>query len=191
MAGKSFLSQQILERFHLPWVSTDIIHKFMRGFVPREQYPSLWEFYQLDLEKYLSMHTSQEVFEKHHRQSIAVWEGVIAWIHRMRNWESYAVEGVAIIPEMVHKYFKDDRHIKSIFLIDNDPDRILAVINTRGLWPGALKYSESANKKYVEWILIFNEWLKKECAKYGYPLIEVGDRSTLLDRVLEVLEIKK
>ena len=182
-AGKSFLAHQLLDKLGIPWVSTDTIRDMMQEFAS-EKYPVLRAF-EGDVEKYFNEHAPREIFEKHHEQSLAVWNGVMAWLRRNYNWKSYVVEGVAIIPEMVKRDLANDPRVKPIFLYDNNPERILDVIHTRGLWDDAGKYPESVNKKEVEWVLIFNEWMKGECKKYGFPLIEVGDRATLLDRCLK------
>ncbi len=186
-SGKSFLAQQLLDKLNIPWVSTDTIREFMKEMAPRDKYPILREF-EGDVEEYFKNHTAQQIFDNHHKQSLAVWEGVKTWIDKNHNWKSYVVEGVAILPEMVNKDFGAHASIKPIFLIDNDPKRILNVIHTRGLWDNAGKYPESVNEKEVEWVLIFNSWLKKECEKYGYPLIEVGDRATLFERCLKFIQ---
>ena len=186
-AGKSFLAQKLLEKYDIPWVSTDTIRDMMKEFAPKDKYPVPREF-EVDVEEYFRMHTPQQIFDKHHLQSLATWDGVKAWIKRNYNWKNYVVEGVAILPEMVKRDFANDPRIKPIFLLDSDKNRILDVIHTRGLWDDAGKYPESVNAKEVEWVLIFNEWIKKECEKYGYPLIEVGDRSTLLERCQKYLE---
>ena len=186
MAGKTFVAQKLLEKFGTPWISTDTIRDFIRELVPKEKYPIFWEF-DGNVEEYVDKHSPQEIFENHHRQSLAVWEGIEIWINKTHTWQSYVIEGVAIIPQMVKGNLANDPRIKPIFLYDNNRDRILDVIHTRGVWNGALQYPDKFNEKYVEWVLIFNEWIKKECEKYGYPLIEVGDRSTLLERVLNYI----
>lgn len=186
-AGKSFLAQKLLEKFHIPWVSTDTIREFMREVAPKDKYSVLREF-DGDVEAYFKNHTAKEIFENHHKQSVAVWDGVKAWIARNYNWKQYVIEGVAIIPELVKRDFGNDPRIKPIFLMDDDSDRILDVIHTRGLWDEAGEYPESVNEKEREWVLIFNEWMKEECEKYGYPLIEVGDRSTLLERAIKYIQ---
>lgn len=186
-AGKSFLAQKLLEKFHIPWVSTDTIREFMREVVPKDKYSVLREF-DGDVESYFKNHTAEQIFNNHHKQSIAVWDGVKAWINKNYNWKQYVIEGVAILPELLKRDFDGDPRIKPIFLMDNDSDRILDVIHTRGLWDEAGEYPESVNEKEREWVLIFNEWMKKECEKYGYPLIEVGDRSTLLERALKHIQ---
>lgn len=183
--GKSFLAKELSKKLAIPVIATDKIREDMKKIEPREKYPALWEF-DAGVEAYLNSHSPREVFEAHHRQSLATWDGIRNWMDK--NQESYIIEGVAVIPELINRDFGHNDFVKSIFLYDNSRDSTLDMFKIHGFWDGAPKYSEDINKKYLEWVLIFNEWLKKECEKYGYSSLEVGDRATLLDCALKFIE---
>lgn len=184
--GKSFLARELSKKLGIPYVATDRIRETMKKSELREKYPALWEF-DAGVETYLNSHTAEQVFQSHNAEASATWDGVKAWMDNNMDQESYIIEGVAVIPELVNRDFGHNDLARPIFLYDNNVNSVLDMFRTYGFWDGAPKYSEDTNKKYVEWILIFNEWLKKECEKYDYPLIEVGDRATLLDRILKLI----
>lgn len=185
--GKSFLAEQLSKKLTISRVATDQIRETMKKSESRGRYPALWEF-DAGVEAYLNSHTPEQVFQSHHAEGVATWDGVKAWMDKNRNQESYIIEGVAVIPELVNREFGRNDSVRPIFLYDNDTNSILDMFRAYGFWDGAPKYSEDINKKYLEWVLIFNEWLKKECERYGYPLIEVGDRTTLLKRCLKLIK---
>lgn len=185
-AGKSFISQKLLEKLKIPWISADAIRDFMKEFSSEDKYPELFEF--REPVEYLSEHTPKEIFENSLRRSMVVWKGIEALIRLNYSLESYIIEGVDVVPGKVHELMQRNKSIVPLFLVDTDKERMRNVIYTRGLWDDASKYSDSVKDKELEWLLVFNDWLKGETKKYNLPLIEVGDRSTLLDRCLKYIE---
>lgn len=98
-------------------------------------------------------------------------------------WESFIVEGVAVLPGLAKKLTEKFPYVKSVFLIDEDENRIRNLIFTRGLWDDANKYSDSVKEKEVEWAGAFNAWLKEECEKYSLPTVYVKDRSSYIEEI--------
>ena len=44
------------------------------------------------------------------------------------------------------------------------------------MWDEARKYPDSVKEKEVEWVIEFNEFIKKEAKKYGFPVVSVDRR---------------
>ena len=79
------------------------------------------------------------------------------------------------------------KDVKVLFLIDEDIDRVRKTIFTRGLWDSAEKYPHSVKEKEVEWIIEFNEFIKRESKKYGFPVVSIGDRKSYLKEIRSLI----
>ncbi len=78
---------------------------------------------------------------------------------------------------------KENKNIRTIFLVDEDRDRVRNTIFTRGLWDEANKYPDSVKEKEVEWVFAFNEYIKKEAKKYNFPVVSIGNREDYINEV--------
>jgi len=188
IAGKSYTTKKIAEELKLPWISTDTIREQMREIVRKEDYPDLFFFYEATPKmavKFLNKYSSKEIVDIVNKESIEVWKGVKAILDTDYVWGSYIIEGVAILPNLVSKLKK--KNVKVLFLVDEDVGRIRKSIFTRGLWDDAKKYSDSVKEKEVEWVIAFNEYIKKEAKKYGFPVVSIGNRENYLKEIERII----
>lgn len=194
-SGKTELAKSLSKKLGIPWISTDVIRSFMKTLVRREDYPDLFDLEGITAEEYLITHTAQEVVEEQNRESEDVWKGVskfISVVTEWSGWESYLIEGVAVLPHHVFELTKTKRNTKVLFLIDKNEERLRKVIYTRGLWDDANKYPDSVKEKEVAWCLKFNEWLEQEVRRYNLPLLvlEATQRDTMIKQALQILQLK-
>ena len=186
-AGKSYATRKISEELNLPWISTDTIREQMRKIVSKKDYPNLFTHSNSNSKmavRFLIRNSAKEIVNKQNQESIDVWKGVKALINTDYVWGSYIVEGVAIIPKFV--YNLKNKRIKAVFLIDEDINRVRKTIFTRGLWDDAKKYPDSVKEKEVEWVMEFNEFIKKEAKKYGFPVVSV-DRKNYIKNIKKII----
>lgn len=171
--GKTYLAKKLGKELRLPWISTDTIREQMRKTTTSiENAKDLFHFDLVDPVEYLNSHTAQEVVDQINLENKYVWNGVLDFIEEGSFGDSYLIEGMAVIPELVSKLARYNNKVKPIFLVDDDVDRLRDVIYTRGLWDAAFRYSDSVKGKELEWVVLCNEWIKKECLKYGMPVVE-------------------
>lgn len=185
-AGKSYTARKLAEQLKLPWISTDTIRDQMRGIVRKEDYPELFHHAKATpkmAEEFLTANTAEEIVNHQNRESIDVWKGVKAIIETDYVWESFIIEGVAILPCFAAELSKKDKHVKPIFLIDEDIASVRKKIFTRGLWDDANKYPDKVKEKEVEWVIAFNNYIKKEAKKYKLPVVSIGDHKDYFKEV--------
>jgi 2-phosphoglycerate kinase len=172
--GKSYLGRKLAEELKLPWISTDTIREMMRKLITDEKrFPHLMHDTRYTAEQYLTTFTPEEIVQHSIKESFDTWQGVQALIETDYVWKSFIVEGVAILPELVHKTFANNKSIKPVFLVTENRERIREVVFKRGLWDDADKYSDSLKDVEVEWAYQYSKWLHGEAKKYGYPVYEV------------------
>ncbi|PIN90507.1 hypothetical protein COU60_01660 [Candidatus Pacearchaeota archaeon CG10_big_fil_rev_8_21_14_0_10_34_76] len=184
-AGKSYTARKIAESLKMPWISTDTVREQMREIVRREDYPSLFLHANADSKmasEFLNHNSAKEIVDHVNRESEDVWKGVSAIINTDYVWKNYIIEGVAVLPKFVNK-LKTNKEVRAIFLIDENIDRVRQTIFTRGLWDDADKYPNEIKEKEVEWVMEFNEFIKREARKYGFPVVSVGNRKDYLARI--------
>jgi 2-phosphoglycerate kinase len=186
--GKTTIARKIAKELNIPWISTDAIRDTMRRIVDKEKYPNLFDTRKFTAEEYLNTFTEQEIVDKEIAQSEDVWKGVKALIDTDYLWDSFIVEGVAILPHLVHRDFSDQKAMKAIFLVDENADRIRDVVFKRGLYTDANLYSDEVKEKEVQWAKLFSSWLRKETEKYGYTFVEVNKGDEDLNCVLQALK---
>jgi len=66
-------------------------------------------------------------------------------------------------------------------------ERIKKTIFTRGLWDEAKKYPNDVKEKEVEWVIEFNNFIKKEAKKYNFPVVSIGDRKDYLKEIKKLI----
>ena len=190
--GKSYVARKLAEDLKLPWISTDTVREQMRKIVRKEDYPALF-FHSgatSDMAVEFLTHKSAEDIVRHQNgESLEVWKGVKALIETDYVWQSFIIEGVAILPQQVHEIMLINKKVKSLFLIDENKERVRDIIFTRGLWDDADKYPDSVKEKEVEWVFAFNDWIKDEAGKYNLPVINIGTREKLFEEVKSILDI--
>lgn len=190
-AGKSYTARKIAEELKLPWISTDTIREQMREIVRKKDYSNLFLHAKATPEmgvEFLNNNSVEEIVEIVNKEGEDVWKGVKALIETDYVWESYIIEGVAIIPNLIAKFVKNKKHIKVLFLVDENINRIRKTIFERGLWDEAKKYPDSVKEKEVEWVVEFNKFIKKEAKKYGFEVINVSDRKKYLNKIKQLIK---
>ena len=188
--GKSTVAKLLAKHLDLPWISTDQILEIMRSIADKNVHQNLFEPEGYDAKRFLTEFSAEKIAEMEMARADAAWIGISKFINNGYPWlKGFVVEGVDILPHLVARDFKNNKKIKSIFLVDENADRIRDVVFNRGLWDEARKYSDDLKEKEVEWVLAFSHKLKSEAEKYGYPLVEVSKHEDDLGSVLESLKI--
>jgi len=188
-AGKSYTAKKIATELKLPWISTDTIRGQMRKIVRKEDYPNLFFFDEATPKmavKFLNKYSSKEIVDIVNKESAEVWAGVKAILDTDYVWDSYIIEGVAILPHLVSKL--KNKEVKVLFLVDEDIERVRKTVFTRGLWDDAKKYPDNIKEKEVEWVIAFNNFIKKESKKYGLPVVDVGDRKNYIEEIKKIIQ---
>jgi 2-phosphoglycerate kinase len=187
--GKSYFARKLGEQFRLPWISTDSIREQMRKIVTKSDYPHLFDFFDAsgqDAVDYLSKHSVKEIVEDQNIESIDVWEGAKAFIETDYVWNSFIVEGIAVLPSLVALLKVEGKIVKPVFLANSDEKQVRKVIFKRGLWDDADKYPDSVKEKEVEWTIEYCKWIKEECTKYNLPVIDVS-KSNSYEQIVEII----
>lgn len=186
-AGKSTVAQLLSERLKIPWISTDQIRELMLHTVRKEDYPVLFRKRDYTAEQFLTTYSAEDIVKKEMEEGEATWIGVQAFIRHEYPWESFIVEGVAVLPRLVKRDLAGDFRTKCVFLIDEDADRIRDVVFKRGLWDDASSYSDGVKEKEIDWVLRFSQELKEEAERYGYPCLEVQKQHEDIGMILTTL----
>ncbi|RJO59961.1 hypothetical protein C4544_06340 [candidate division WS5 bacterium] len=192
-AGKSYTARKIAEEFKLPWISTDTIRSQMRKIVRREDYPHLFDIDEtsgeVTAEKYLNSHTVKEIVDHQCLESKDVWKGAKALIEGDYNWKSFIIEGVAVLPKLVNEVIdQKEKRIIPIFLVDSDRKRVRNTVYTRGLWDAADTYPDTVKDKEVDWVFEFNKMIMSEAKKYGFPVVDIGNRVDYLEEIKKIIK---
>lgn len=188
VAGKSYIAQMLAERLHVPWISTDQIRSIMRAVLKRQDYPALFVPKGYDAKKYLTEFSSSQIVDMHMSEGEIVWTGVEAFIRGNFTWrDGFIVEGINILPELVRKSFGDRNDIKTIFLIDEDANRVRKTIFERGLWGAPGSYADELKEREVAWVMEFNKTIEAEALKYDYPIYKVDKSSDDIDNIVQKL----
>lgn len=188
-AGKSYITKKLTEELRLPWISTDTIREHMRQLVDKKKFPALFLHHKTTPEmgvEFLTTNSAKEIVGIVNQESKDVWKGVKALIETDYTWDTVIIEGCAILPKFI-KDLPKEIEIKTIFLIDEDKERTRKSIFERGLWDSARKYPDSVKEKEVEWVMDFNEYIKKEAKKYGFPVVVVGNRKDYFSEIKKLV----
>lgn len=166
--GKTTLAKELARRFDIPWISTDQIRSILKATADKNEYENLFR-------NTKDITDPREAVDFSIKQSQLVWKAVVAFIKSKHPWEGGVVEGMAILPALVHQDFSDIPNIQSVFVLQNNIDPIKRVIMERSELPWINTKTPAQQDSQVSQIVIFNEYVEKEAKKYGCKTIEVGD----------------
>jgi len=187
--GKSYVAKKIAEKIKLPWISTDTIRETMRGMVSKDEYSNLFRFSSsVTAEKYLTTHTPKQIFGDQNLENKEVWKGALSLIEGDYVWKDFIIEGSAIMPLQVNKLMSRKKNVKAIFLFNDDKEKIRKVIFNRGLWDEAKNYSDKVKEIEVKWVMLCNNWIKKEAQRYGLPLYEYSRDNEGVNRIIRLVK---
>ena len=182
------MAQKLSEKLKIPWISTDTIRGLMREIVSDKKYPDLFKSRNAKAEIYLKTKTPKQIVKEQNEESKEVWKGVLGFIKSNYVWDSYIIEGVAILPSFFFKSFQNDESMKIIFLLNDNEKKIRDIVHLRGLWDDADKYPDSVKDLEVKWVLEFNCWLFSEVKKYKMPFV-FFDEKKLEQNILKKIKI--
>lgn len=187
--GKSTLAEKLANHLHLPWISTDQIRDIMQITARKEDWPELSNALDMTAAEYWEKLTPGEAVQKEVAQSKEVWVGIKHFIEKDYTFEKgVVIEGINIEPALVHQEYANKKNVRSVFVVDNDRERIRNVVYRRGVWADAHTYSDSVKEKEVEWVIQHNKYIISETNKYSLPLLSVEKDGNDLQRLLEVLK---
>lgn len=137
---------------------------------------------------FLSNNSAKKIVRHQNNESLDVWKGVEDLIRSDYVWGDFIIEGVAILPHLVKNLSVENKTIKTVFLMENNIERVRKTIFTRGLWDDADKYPDDVKEKEVEWVNEFNSYIIKESKKYGFPVVKIGDQKKYIDKVKKLIQ---
>ncbi|MFA5030337.1 MAG: hypothetical protein WC495_01990 [Patescibacteria group bacterium] len=173
-SGKSRVAQQLAAEWGVPQISTDTLRKQFREQyeAERESYPWLYSTEGMTAEEFWSTRTPQKVMELEIEQGRELWPFLIQVI---KSGDYGIIEGVSLLPELIWQTFGE--HIRAVFLIDSNADRVGQIIQREGLWGDADTYSDKVKKRELEWVMLHNKWFRQQAKKYSYLLIDRNEQS--------------
>ena len=187
--GKSTVAKALATELSLPWISTDQLRGIVRPYASRDRFPDLLLPEGLDTaETFLSHFSAQEIADMEYDQANDVWPAVQYLLSEDYGWrEGVVIEGVNIVPELVKKNCDKLSHVKVVFIVDENQDRLHDVVYGRGIWDSADSYSDDLKPKEVEWVSLFTHRLKQAAITVDFPVVEVDKNEDDLAKVKKAI----
>lgn len=183
-AGKSTVAAALATELGCTWTSTDDLRDRLQksGSAQAHHYPWIFSNAAVNAEEYWRTHTPQDVIHLEIEQARELWPSV----QRAITQKTHGIlEGVSLLPQLIAQEFGDK--IRTCFLVDTNRERVRKTIWQRGLWGEANTYAGWIKPLELEWVMLHNEWVATNAKKYSLPLVEAGDRTTVLARTRQAL----
>jgi len=184
--GKTIVAQKLSENLGIQYVSTDTLRAWAIEMVGREEYfKELPNEVDLKVEAYLGNQTPEQIFNREVAKNDLMSRTILAFIKANWVWDKYIIEGTGIQPELVLK-LKENHNMKPIFLVYDEKDLIKERIYDRGLWSEPEKYDDNYKEKEVEWVWLYNEYLKSESKSKNILTVVVDKLSVqeIVDKIV-------
>jgi 2-phosphoglycerate kinase len=178
LSGKTTLSNVWAAKHQATQISTDSIREWMKRLTKPEDYPRLFAGAELSVEDfYREYNTAQKVLDQQVEEGKDVEKGIEAFLKCDLTIERLIIEGIAITPESALRLQKGLPHInfETIFLFDDNTERISSRIHQRGLWGPKDTYPDYIKDKEVEWVVLYNDFYKTEAHKNHFSLIHIDN----------------
>lgn len=186
--GKSTLAQMLSQYLGIPWISTDQIRDIMRHAAKREDIPQLFPMEDYSAERFFATFSPPEIVQMEIKQGEAAWTGIVEFIENDYTWsDGFIIEGVNILPHLVHRDFAERSNIKTIFVKRSCTESIRKVIFERGI---CNTDSFKIKQKEIEWVILFDEKIQQQAAEYGFRLLEMNKNEDDFNNLLHLLGFK-
>jgi 2-phosphoglycerate kinase len=182
LSGKTTLSNLWAAKHQATQLSTDSIREWMKRITQPEDYPRLFYGHELTVEEFYSTYdTSEKVMNQEISQGKDVEKGIESFLMCDLAIERLIIEGIAITPAFAAELQakRPDMQFETIFLFDDNKERITRRIYDRGLWGPKETYPDYIKEKEVEWVILYNEFYKTEASKHRFPLIHIDNTDSL------------
>ncbi|HEY8293486.1 MAG TPA: hypothetical protein VIG44_13405 [Thermomicrobiales bacterium] len=181
--GKSIVGASLARDLGIPWLQVDDIRLALQysGLVPREQHPELFFF--LDRADWRG---SPETYRD---KLIAVGRVIsdalrIVVESHIATAVPIVIEGDGILPGFAAKIASeyDEGQVRSVFIVENDEDALLANMlkRGRGIDPNAAAEQQTETRGKA----LFSAWIQREAERYGLPTMTPLPWETLSGRLL-------
>lgn len=168
----------------IPWLQVDDFRLALQfsGLVPREQHPELFFFLDRD-----DWRVSPEAYRDKLIAVGRILSGALRIVvesHLHHDANSIIIEGDGILPAFAAKIASehDVGQVRSVFIVENDADILLANMlkRGRGFDPNASaeRQTETNGKG------LFSDWIQREAERYGLPTVTPLPWETLPERLL-------
>lgn len=188
LAGKTTLAEQFAKTFNGDNFSTDDIRNWIKKKIDPKKAPNLFYDEGLTVEEFYKKYPKPEdVLEGEILQSLEVQKGILEFINSESKAKVVVIEGIAITPRFVHDLEQREKEIESeiisMFIYENNKERIRERIYKRGLWDDADKYDDRYKEMEIEWVVLYNEYFRMEAEKYGYMIIPVDEVPLMIEEL--------
>ena len=186
--GKTLLARALAVRLNFDTVSTDAIRRIIRSVTSAKKFPGVHFFVGERAELYLPKTPVPTVLKHYFAEARDVWKGIQPLIRDFEPAKQYGliIEGVAILPEIVHRLCQPKKcpvHIKPIFLIAPDKETISRNLKKRGLWAE----TPELQKIELEYLWALNEKIRVTAERLGFRTVPCAPYQTLVRRVMKLL----
>ncbi|BBM83903.1 hypothetical protein [Candidatus Uabimicrobium amorphum] len=174
--GKSTLAQMLSQYLGIPWISTDQIRDIIRRATKYEELPKLFPPKDYDLERFFSEFSPQQIVQMEIEQGECAWPGIVDFIENDYTWtDGFVVEGVNVLPHLVHRSFSERTNVKTVFVKKSCSESIRKVIFERGICD---TQSQKIKEKELEWVLLFDQKIQQLAVEYGFCLLEMNKNAS-------------
>lgn len=181
--GKTYLAQQLGERYGVSHMDADDLRIGLRTITTREMHPELFTF--VDNQNYLMEFTEEEFVEKLFNVGATVSLAMDDIISRHVGFdEKIVIDGDSITPNLLAK--RNQEGVKALFLYD-DLEHIQErqIMRNRNKKRAQEKIEINAKFSYA-----YSEALRLQAEAHGFQTIKASPLETLFERVVSILESK-
>jgi 2-phosphoglycerate kinase len=183
--GKSVVGAAIGRQLGIPWLQIDDIRLALQfsGLVPPEHHPALFSF--LDPKERIM---PPEIYRDRLIAVGRILSGALRIVieSHIATAVPIVIEGDGILPEFAAAMCEQfpAGAIRTVFIIENDADRLLANARARGR--GIDRDAADALGNGSRAAALYSRWLQREAQRYGLPAISPLPWDTLPQRILAV-----
>lgn len=181
--GKTTIARQLADQLHIAWISTDQIREIVRAATNKELSPELFAE--------TNGKNPEQTLQLEIKRAESIWPGIVALLNHHYPWDGCIIEGIAILPHLVARDFKDNVNISALFLIQDDMAVIKKIVYERSLQPWIKTKTPEQQAGRVEQVLLWNKYLQLESKKYNYPCINLLSPEENVSKILDAVHLNQ
>jgi 2-phosphoglycerate kinase len=179
-SGKTTTARLLAKKLGIAWIQTDSLRYVVRAHCPKKEIYKKFPFKKMDAlagNLIFDKYTAKEFATAEITESKTIWPGLLAFInHVYKTREDCVIEGVHLLPSLVHKIKNDPifKELRIVYLVKKDLDNIIDGLrknNTRHDWLADIIKTQSGLTGAAKAVREEGLYFEKEAKKFGFDII--------------------
>lgn len=191
--GKSIISNQLMRKLSLPWLSTDVLRTVIHDVTPIEERTVKFPYGGVTSADQLTEMQVKQMVDWQITETNSLQTCINSLVrHQIGVHDSQILEGVHLLPQHVRALMDDPAckdQVRAIFIVSKDTVvQLEAMRKNKSHFDWLTGASDATYESVARFVVAYGDWIRSECEKYNLPyVVRGGEFDHENDEILKAL----